>query len=533
MVTRSVPTVRGRHADPRAAVAGSSGPWRLVAPMIVLVVAAGARLWNLGIPKTLMFDETYYVKDAWTLWHLGYEGNWPQNPDVAWNAGQVNSYLKTAEFVAHPPLGKWIIGIGEMLTGGTNPAGWRVTTALVGVLAVALLMVIAHRLFQNALVTVVAGGLFAIDNQAITMSRIALLDNQVMFFALVAFACLIEDRFWVERRMGRWLWRTDGTATGWGPTFLWRPWLMGCAVALGLDSGVKWSGLYFFIAFIAYSVLTDLMLRRRVGIRGWPLATLVKQVPATALLTVPLALLTYIACFAGYILTTGGWDRLYIRDGGTRFTGLLAWVPDSLQGLWQWTEQIYQFHVGLDLPHPYMSPAILWPIIARPTSMYWLMSSAGQNGCPSGTCTSALNDIPNPLIWYAAIAATIYLVVRYVRRREWQAGAILIGVAGGYLPWLLYPNRTMFFFYSIAFEPYILLALAATIGLMLAHPVLPETADAIDLAEAERSRSVRVSTVIVFGVLAVLVSVFFFPLSSGLQTPYWFWHIHMWSTTWV
>ena len=35
--------------------------------MAILALAAITRLWNLGYPKTLVFDETYYVKDAHTI----------------------------------------------------------------------------------------------------------------------------------------------------------------------------------------------------------------------------------------------------------------------------------------------------------------------------------------------------------------------------------------------------------------------------------------------------------------------------------
>ena len=48
----------------------------------------------------------------------------------------------------------------------------------------------------------------------------------------------------------------------------------------------------------------------------------------------------------------------------------------------------------------------------------WWDSNAGR--CGTGSCVSAITDLPNPLIWYAAVAASIYLVVRFVRRREWQ-----------------------------------------------------------------------------------------------------------------
>ena len=515
--------------------------WARFGPPAVLLVAALARLVGLGYPKGLIFDETYYVKDAWSLLHLGYEATWPTDPsqlpagftdlNTAFEAGHVDIFTTQAEYIAHPPLGKWIMAIGELLAGGAqNSYGWRLSVAVVGILAVALLMLVAHRMFQTPLVTAIAGGLFAIDNQAIVMSRVGLLDNMVMFFALAGFACVLEDRFFAERRLGAWLMRRRRGVGDWGPTLLWRPWLIGAGVAFGLCSAVKWSGIYFLAAFALYALGTDLLLRRRAGVRFWPLAGVLKQGPVIFVSMVPTALVAYLAGWTGWFVTAHGYDRQYIQDGGQRFTGLLAWVPVPLQNLWAWTYQIYLFHTGLDSPHPYKAPAILWPIIARPTSMWW-DGNAGQ--CGDASCVSAITDLPNPLIWYAAIAASIYLLVRFVRKREWQAALILMGYVGGYLPWLLYPNRTMFFFYSIAFEPYMLLALAATIGLMVVKPPGVDSPDELVAAEASYSLRVRRIVAGVFVVAAVVVSAFFFPISSGIPVPYWFWHIHMWSPTWI
>ncbi|MGN6446115.1 dolichyl-phosphate-mannose--protein mannosyltransferase [Amnibacterium sp.] len=516
--------------------------WARYGPPAVLVIAAVSRLVGLGYPPHLVFDETYYVKDAWTLIHLGYEGSWlddAQHPlpggftdiNKAFEAGHVDFFSSQAEYVAHPPLGKWIMGMGELLAGGAqDPYGWRLSVAVIGILAVALLMLVAHRMFRTPLVTTLAGGLLAIDNQAIVMSRVGLLDNMVMFFALVGFALVLEDRFFAERRFGEWLMRRRRGGGDWGPTLFWRPWLIGAGVAFGLCSAVKWSGIYFLAAFALYAAGSDLLLRRRAGIRRWYLGSLLKQAPVLFVSTVPVALVAYLLGWTGWFVTAGGYDRQFVQDGGHRFTGLLAWVPVPLQDLWQWTSSIYQFHIGLDTSHPYMAPAALWPIIARPTSMWW-DSNAGS--CGAGSCVSAITDLPNPLIWYAAIAASIYLVVRFIRRREWQAALILMGFVGGYLPWLQYPNRTMFFFYSIAFEPYMLLALAATIGLMVVKPPAADSPDELVAAEASYGLRIRRIVVAVFVVAAVVLSAFFFPLSSGLPVPYWFWHIHMWSPTWI
>src|SRR5665213_1322347 len=164
---------------------------RWAGPVLVTLIAAITRLWNLGYPHTLVFDETFYVKDAYTLSQLGYEGSWPANPDPGFAAGDVNSYLKAGSFVVHPPLGKWLISLGFDVFGPQNPVGWRISTALVGILAVILLMIIAKHLFKSTLVATIAGLLMAIDGNAIVMSRVSLLDNFVMFFALLGFGAIL------------------------------------------------------------------------------------------------------------------------------------------------------------------------------------------------------------------------------------------------------------------------------------------------------------------------------------------------------
>ena len=91
----------------------------------MLLVAILTRLIGLGHPHELVFDETYYVKDAYTLSHLGYEGSWPADANLAFNAGHPEIYLDAPSFVAHPPIGKWIIALGPRRCSGptTRSAG--------------------------------------------------------------------------------------------------------------------------------------------------------------------------------------------------------------------------------------------------------------------------------------------------------------------------------------------------------------------------------------------------------------------------
>ena len=77
-----------------------------IALALILIFAAITRFANLGRPNELVFDEVYYVDGARDLLAYG-----------------VESQSGEAEFVVHPPLGKWLIAIGIQIF-GDNPFGW-------------------------------------------------------------------------------------------------------------------------------------------------------------------------------------------------------------------------------------------------------------------------------------------------------------------------------------------------------------------------------------------------------------------------
>jgi dolichyl-phosphate-mannose--protein O-mannosyl transferase len=504
--------------------------------LAVVLLAAALRLWNLGLPHALVFDETFYVKDAWSLFNNGYESTWPIDANPLFEAGQTDIYTSDPSFVVHPPLGKWLIALGMNLLGPGNPWGWRLATVVVGVLAVVLIMLVAQKLFQSRLLALVAGFLLAIDGHAIVMSRVALLDNFVMFFALLGFGAVLMDREWHATRLATRL--AGRNNPGWGPALWWRPWLLSAGLAFGLTSSVKWSGLYFLAAFGIYLVVVDALARRRNGVSFWLSAAILKQAPATFLTLVPIAGATFLISWTGWFVTRGGYYRDWADGVGAAWTGPLAWVPHTLQSFWHYQAAAYTYHVGLATPHPYQANPLTWLFMIRPTSMYYRGVDSGEFGCQFQTCSEAITSVGNPLIWWAATAAVFYLVYRLARYREWRVGFILMGMIAGYLPWLMYLNRTVFQFYTIAFEPYLLLGLTFVIGLLLkripdqarlrrrhsAHTQVPEY--------DPQSQAGAVTAVVVGLGVALLVTAFFFPVWTGMQTSFAFWQLHIWMPGW-
>ena len=496
---------------------------RAVGPVAVVLLAAGTRLWNLGSPRTLVFDETFYVKDAYTLSKLGYEGSWPANPDPGFAAGHVNTYLAPGSFVVHPPLGKWIMSLGYDWLGVTNPVSWRIMTAIVGILAVVLVMMIAKYLFSSTLVATIAGLLMAIDGNAIVMSRVGLLDNFVMFFALLGFGAVLLDRRWSSTRLASWIAARDsnGKSTDWGPALWWRPWLILAGLAFGLDAAVKWSGLYFLALLVLYTVAVDVFARRDAGISHWVAGTITKQAPATFLLTVPIAAAAYLTSWTGWFVTKGGYDRTFADQPGNAWTGSFAWVPRTLQSFWQFEVQVYNYNINEHSPHPYAANPLGWLLMIRPTSMYFTSATLGRHGCTVNFCGSSITGIANPLIWYAGVAAAIYLLYRLIRFREWRAGIILAGLGAGYLPWLLYTARTVFQFYTIDFEPYLILALAFVVSRLIGTR-----------GDPEYRRAAGMRWIAVFLLAAVAISVFYWPLWTGLQIDFKYMQLHDGLPTW-
>jgi len=482
---------------------------RWLAPLLVTVLAAALRLVNLGHPHQLAFDETYYVKDAWSLWTLGYEGTWGKNANEAFITLQQLPLSETGSFIVHPPLGKWLIALGMAIGGPDDTVGWRISVAVLGTATVLLVYLVAHRLTRSIAVATVAALLLAIDGLGIVMSRIALLDGPLTFFLLLGALFLLCDR---DRTIPV-LERPDPDSPDpmWGPVLWRRPWLVAAGVALGAASAVKWSGLYALAAFGLYVVVTDALARRRAGIVLWPSAAAFLQGPVSFVLLVFPALATYLVSWTGWLVTSGG----YARQAD----------PNPLVALWNYHQAILNFHVGLSKGHPYASPAWEWPLLLRPTAVW-----VGTDPAPCGVdhCIAVISTIPNPLIWYAGIAAAVYLLYRLVRgwieRRPDDPTLTfpLVGLAATYVPWLLFPERTIFQFYTIAMAPFLMIGLAV---------VLRQIAGRREDPLHRRQSGER--TVAVFLGVIVLVSAFFYPLWTGMSVPYDFWLLHNWLPGWI
>lgn len=498
-------------------------------PLLVALVAGLMRFWHLGSPKAVIFDETYYAKDSWALVKQGYEASWPKDVDKLILADPSQVPVPTDPgYVVHPPVGKWIIGLGELMF-GFDPFGWRFMVAVLGTLSVLMLCRIGRRLFRSTFLGCLAGGLLAVDGLHFVMSRTALLDLVLMFFVLAAFGCLLLDRDWARRRFADALpvdaegvLRPD-TGIAEGLRLGWRPWRIAAGLMLGLAFATKWNGLYILAAFGLLTVLWDVGARRTAGAVRPCQAVLKRDLLPAFVSTVPVAIGTYVASWTGWIVTDKGYFRDWAATQGQG--GMWSWLPDWLRSLWHYETEVYSFHVNLTSGHTYQSNPWSWIVLGRPVSYFYEDPRGGTEGCtaaPADKCAQEVLAIGTPLLWWAACFAILYVLWRWFFRRDWRAGAIACAIAAGWVPWFFYQERTIFLFYAVVFVPFLCLAVSMMIGAMLG----PAGSD-------ERRRTIGAVGAGVLVLLIVWNFIYFWPVFTGQTIPVGEWQDRMWFDTWV
>ena len=112
------------------------------------------------------------------------------------------------------------------------------------------------------------------------------------------------------------------------------------------------------------------------------------------------------------------------------------------------------FGLGLTSRPAYKSNPLGWLVLARPISFYWCAGGSRCGGSAPATAQEVL-AIGTPLIWWGGALALLFCLAWWLTglvgdtvfgrmpRRDWRAGAVLLGVAAGWLPWIwLRPGTT-------------------------------------------------------------------------------------------
>jgi dolichyl-phosphate-mannose--protein O-mannosyl transferase len=254
-------------------------------------------------------------------------------------------------------------------------------------------------------------------------------------------------------------------------------------MSFGLALGTKWNALYFIVAIVAY-----LVYKKRSLIFQYLIAT-------------PLA---YLASWTGWFLSSQGWKR----DSSN----------NPFLAFYNYHREILNFHTKLTTEHSYQANPWNWLVLGRPTSFFYSTSK----DCGAESCAREILALGTPLLWWAGIFAIAITIGYFLHRRDNISFLILLAIGASYLPWFLFQKRTMFYFYSIAFEPFLILSLVYVIWRALGN--------------GEISPLLRVHRLkYVYGGLALigLCFLYFLPIFLGISLPYDSWYSRMWLPSWI
>ena len=490
------------------------------------VLAFVIRVVGLDNPREVMFDETYYAKDAWSLLQHGYEGTWGEgkvvNPQVV--VGDVSGLTEAGSFIVHPPVGKWLIALGEAAF-GMNPFGWRIAAVVFGALLVVATIRLAHRLSRSLLVGAIAGLLLTVDGLAFTMSRIALLDIFQATFLVAGVAALVADRDHHRHRLADAMERRGLTTLGgrFGPLLLWRPWRWTAGVLFGLATATKWNSLYVIAVFGLLTVLWDVGARRLAGagFRSW--TALLREGVLAFVSIVVTALGVYVATWAGWLATDGGWGR----DWGTKNPDH-PWVAafgEGFASLLKYHQEIFNFHTGdymRQQEHPYDAHPAGWLLMLRPISLDATNGiEVGTDGCAGpDTCVRVVVGMGTPVLWWLAAAALVVGLIWWLAGRDGRFGVPVLGALATWLPWFASADRPVFFFYAITIIPFTTVGLALALGLVLGPA---------------RAPSRRLGAIIVGVCVGLVVANFawLYPVLTNDLLSHPMWLARMWLRSWI
>ena len=462
----------------------------LLVILLVTVFAGALRFTHLSNPhdpkNPYVFDEVYYAKDGC------YDAGFP------WQDCKLNGPGEQTATV-HPPLGRWIIAGGEAAF-GNRPFGWRFSSAVAGTLSVLFVSILGLLLFDSALWAGVSGLLLATENLNYVQSRMSMLDIFVCLFAVLGFLFLALDRRWIDRRTPEPEQPSEEEQLlelppDRPPSPIFRPWRLAAGVALGAAAATKWSGATALLGALLLTVFWERTRRKRYG-RPHPLAEALAVEAFSIfvfLIAVPIAV--YLASYARY------W-----ADNGT---AIKAW----------WDNQVLMgsYSIHLRAGHPYASRPWKWILMWRPVAYYYQCTRTVNGACKG---TSEVIGMGNPLIFWAAVLALPYAVVRWLRTHDWRAGLIFVAFASQWLPWFL-ASRTSFFFYMTPITPFLVLAVVYALRDMSAYRAGYDGARVLAPVAAA------------YVVLAVAAFAFFFPILNGRPISYQAWQIRVWFRSWV
>lgn len=451
-------------------------------PEVWVLTAAGlfTRLWQIGSPSAIVFDEVYFRQFA-------------------------SNYLDGHYFFdIHPPLVKLLFAALGGLSGlqpaqvATEAAGadiLRVLPALAGAALIPLVYMVIRQLGLGRRIAALGGLLVLCDNALLVESRFVLMDSLLLIFGFGAVSCYLKMR----QSKGAWRWA----------------WTFATAILMGMLVSTKWTGLAV-AALLAVTWAVD-------GVRhkiDW------RRLAGEASIVITVVAAVYLGCFAVHfaLLTrSGDGDAFMSEKFQSTLIGSPYYRPAASLSFWdkfvELNSEMYTAQNSLThVTHPYASRWYSWPFGARPV-YYWQGTTR-----PDGD-QGNIYLLGNPVVWWLSIIGAFIALVVWFARPRWLGSRrklvafLIAGYAVNFIPFV-FIERPMFLYHYLFALVFSILLTCVMLAVMF------------DWQRKKYGKNVVGQTYWLLVVLVLLGFVYFLPLSYGWPLNAVDLQRHMWFPTW-
>ena len=189
--------------------------------LAILFFSTLVRLFNLGFPSDLVFDETYHVPAIRLI---------AENDPRAFEWWHGPIYSRDNHDWLHPPLAKYIQA-GFYNLGHGSVVSWRMGSVVFGLIGIILVYVLAFLVTSSYLTALLAALFLSLDGLWLVQSRVAMNDIFVSVFLLV-----VAISYWLflqQKKLG---------------------YLLMTGLFLGLALATKWTAAFFVVGLLIFEL---------------------------------------------------------------------------------------------------------------------------------------------------------------------------------------------------------------------------------------------------------------------------------------
>lgn len=447
---------------------------------VVTVLALVTRLWQLGVPHAIVFDEVYFRQFA-------------------------SDYLSGHFFFdIHPPLVKLIFaGIGTLFhlsaaqvqSGMPGDVILRTLPAFAGAALVPLMYVIIRQLGLGRRIAAFGALLVLADNALLVESRFVLMDSLLLLFGMGALSAYL----YLRRMTGAWRWL----------------WVVIVAVLLGMLVSTKWTGLAIAGLIFATWVI-DSVVRRA----PW------QRVVGEGVLALLIMATIYICSFAlNFTLLTrsGDGDAFMSERFQATLVGNTHYDPNTHMSLWdkivELNSEMYTAQSTLEhVTHPYATKWYTWPLEIR--GVYYWEGAPLKNGAQGN-----IYLLGNPAVWWTTTIGVLAALMIWLAKpkllgaRHKQIAFLLTGYALNFIPFA-FIDRPMFLYHYFFALLFAILLTCVMLTILF------------DWQRQKYGRKAVLQTYWLIVAIVILGFLYFLPLSYGWPLSPSDLQLHMWLPSW-